>query len=315
MTPIAHSPSSVEKTVRPASGFPMLLVVIAFLAGAIALIVNAGRSLAASKTTGVFEPVLGLHPGLVLGLGIFGIAVWLVLLSGFFVVAPNMGRVLTLFGDYRGSVRASGFYFVNPFMTKQKVSLRAHNLNGPKLKVNDLQGNPIEIAVVIVWRVRETARAMFDVEKFEDYVAVQSESALRLVASRHPYDDDHAGAVKTTLRGSADEVTAELTRELQERLDLAGVEVIEARLSHLAYAAEIAAAMLQRQQAGAIIAARRMIVEGAVGMVEDALQRLREKNIVELDQERKATMVNNLLVVLCGNAGVTPVVNAGSLYS
>ncbi len=315
MTPIAHSPSSVEKTVRPASGFPMLLVVIAFLAGAIALIVNAGRSLAASKTTGVFEPVLGLHPGLVLGLGIFGIAVWLVLLSGFFVVAPNMGRVLTLFGDYRGSVRASGFYFVNPFMTKQKVSLRAHNLNGPKLKVNDLQGNPIEIAVVIVWRVRETARAMFDVEKFEDYVAVQSESALRLVASRHPYDDDHAGAVKTTLRGSADEVAAELTRELQERLDLAGVEVIEARLSHLAYAAEIAAAMLQRQQAGAIIAARRMIVEGAVGMVEDALQRLREKNIVELDQERKATMVNNLLVVLCGNAGVTPVVNAGSLYS
>lgn len=315
MTPISHSPSSVEKTVRPASGFPMLLVVIAFLVGAITLIVNAGRSLAAAKKTDVFEPVLGLHPGLVLGLGLAGIVVWLMLLAGFFVVAPNMGRVLTLFGDYRGSVRASGFYFVNPFMTKQKVSLRAHNLNGPKLKVNDLQGNPIEIAVVIVWRVRETARAMFDVEKFEDYVAVQSESALRLVASRHPYDDDHAGAVKTTLRGSADEVAAELTRELQERLDLAGVEVIEARLSHLAYAAEIAAAMLQRQQAGAIIAARRMIVDGAVGMVEDALHKLSEKNIVELDQERKATMVNNLLVVLCGHAGATPVVNAGSLYT
>jgi regulator of protease activity HflC (stomatin/prohibitin superfamily) len=315
MTSHARHESSVERTVRPASGFPMLAVVLAQIGCSIALIVNAARSLKNGKGTGYFADVLGVHPGLALAVGIFGVVLFFTLLAGFFVVTPNMGRVLVLFGSYRGSVREAGFYFVNPFTSKQKISLRAHNLNGPKLKVNDLQGNPIEIAAVVVWRVRETARAVFDVEKFEDYVAVQSESALRLVASRHPYDDDHAGAVKTTLRGSADEVSAELGRELQERLDLAGVEVIEARLSHLAYAAEIAAAMLQRQQAGAVIAARRMIVEGAVGMVEDALHKLREKEIVELDQERKATMVNNLLVVLCGHAGASPVVNAGSLYT
>ncbi|HYC79179.1 MAG TPA: SPFH domain-containing protein, partial [Planctomycetota bacterium] len=233
----------------------------------------------------------------------------------FVVVPPNMARVLVLFGRYVGTVRRTGFFFVNPFMSKQKVSCRARNLNGPKLKVNDLAGNPIEIAAVVVWRVTDTARAVFDVDAFENYVEVQSESALRLVASRHPYDDDHAGAVKTTLRGSSDEVSRELSIELQERLALAGVEVIEARLSHLAYAAEIAAAMLQRQQAGAIITARRMIVEGAVGMVEDALEQLGRKQIVELDQERRATMVNNLLVVLCGHSGATPVLNTGTLYA
>jgi hypothetical protein len=307
--------SSVERPVRPMSGYPLLLLVLAFFAGVVALIVKSGQALEARKRLLLDATVFGMHPAITLVVALVGIGAWVVLLCGFFVVAPNMGRVLTLFGDYRGSVREGGFYWVNPFMSKQKISLRAHNLNGPKLKVNDLSGNPIEIAAVVVWRVRETARAVFDVEKFEEYVAVQSESAVRLVASRHPYDDDHAGEIKTSLRGSADEVAVELRRELQERLDLAGVEVVEARLSHLAYAPEIAAAMLQRQQAGAIIAARRMIVEGAVGMVEDALHKLNEKGIVELDQERRATMVNNLLVVLCGHAGATPVVNAGSLYT
>jgi hypothetical protein len=296
------SPSK-ERLVRSLSGYPMLLMLLAVFGGAIALFLSAG---AAGR-----GPVAAMF---VLG-GLACIVGGVLLMCGFFVVAPNMGRVLVLFGDYRGSVREAGFYWTNPFMSKHKISCRARNLNGPKLKVNDLLGNPIEIAVVVVWRVLDTARAVFDAEKFEDYVSVQSESAVRMVASRHPYDDDHEGQVKTTLRGSADVVALELTKELQERLDLAGVEVIEARLSHLAYAPEIAAAMLQRQQAGAIIAARRRIVEGAVGMVEEALQMLGEKRLVELDQDRRAVMVNNLLVVLCGHAGATPVVNAGTLYS
>ena len=238
-----------------------------------------------------------------------------VMLGGFFVVEPNLGRVLVLFGHYRGTARAPGFYWTNPFTSKKKVSLRAHNLDGKTLKVNDLLGNPIEIAAIVVWQVRDSARALFDVENHEQFVATQAESALRMVASRHPYDDGQTSEVRTTLRGSADEVAHELAEELRSRLELAGVEVLEARLSHLAYSAEIAAAMLQRQQAGAIIAARQMIVEGAVGMVEQALHRLDQKGMVQLDPERRAAMVGNLLVVLCGQANAQPVVNTGSLYS
>jgi len=247
--------------------------------------------------------------------GLLGILLFVVGLCGLFVVEPNMGRALVLFGSYRGTVRKSGFWFTNPFMSKKKISLRAHNLNGETLKVNDLLGNPVEIAAVVVWQVEDSAQALFDVEEFEHFVEVQCESALRMVASRHPYDDGQVTEVATTLRGSADEVSNELQEELAQRLAIAGVEVIEARLSHLAYAQEIAAAMLQRQQAGAIIAARQKIVEGAVGMVEMALQMLSQQELVELDAERRATLVGNLLVVLCGQASPTPVINTGSLYT
>jgi regulator of protease activity HflC (stomatin/prohibitin superfamily) len=248
-------------------------------------------------------------------IGLLSILVFGFLLPGFFVVEPNLGRVLVLFGSYRGTVRTPGFWYTNPFTSKKKVSLRAHNLNGKTLKVNDLLGNPIEIAAVVVWQVRDSAQALFDVEEFQHFVDVQSESAVRMVASRHPYDDGQAIDVSTTLRGSADVVAQELQGELQLRLEIAGIEVLEARLSHLAYAQEIAAAMLQRQQAGAIIAARAMIVDGAVGMVEMALTKLGDKRIVELDAERRATLVGNLLVVLCGQAAPTPVLNTGSLYN
>ncbi|MCC7011651.1 MAG: SPFH domain-containing protein [Planctomycetes bacterium] len=245
----------------------------------------------------------------VLALGFF------LTLSGFFIVEPNLGRALVLFGKYRGTVRMPGFWWTNPFTSKKKISLRAHNLNGKPLKVNDLLGNPIEIALVVVWQVQDSAQALFDVEQFEHFVEVQSESALRLVASRHPYDDGQAHEVQTTLRGSADVVAQELQSELQRRLQLAGVEVLEARLTHLAYAPEIAAAMLQRQQASAIIAARKLIVEGAVGMVEMALEKLSEKQTVVLDDERRATLTGNLLVVLCGQSNAQPVVNTGGLYN
>jgi regulator of protease activity HflC (stomatin/prohibitin superfamily) len=246
----------------------------------------------------------------------FVLLVCFVLISiGFFIVEPNMGRALILFGRYRGTVRSSGFWWTNPFTVKRRISLRAHNLNGKTLKVNDLLGNPIEIAAVVVWQIRDTAQALFDVEQFEHFVEVQGEAAVRCVAAKHPYDDGQASEVSTTLRGSADAVAEELAVELRQRLAIAGIEVQEARLSHLAYAPEIAAAMLQRQQAGAIIAARAKIVEGAVSMVEMALADLSKKNIVHLDDERKAALVGNLLVVLCGQQAPSPVVNAGSLHS
>jgi regulator of protease activity HflC (stomatin/prohibitin superfamily) len=236
-------------------------------------------------------------------------------LIGFFVISPNQSRVLVLFGHYRGTVRNDGFWWTNPFTARYSMSLRAHNFNSDKLKVNDLLGNPIEIAAVIVWRVRDTARAKFDVEKYEEFVAVQSEAALRQLASKHPYDDGQIAEVSTSLRGSADVVAHELGEMLQQRLDQAGVEVMEARLSHLAYAPEIASAMLQRQQATAIIAARQKIVEGACGMVDMALEHLEKSNRVELDNERRATLVGNLLVVLCAHENPTPVLNTGSLYN
>lgn len=249
-------------------------------------------------------------PGVVAGLLLT--VVGLVVLAGLFTVAPNQARVLQLFGDYVGTVRAPGLRWANPLYSKHQVSTRIRNFESSKLKVNDLDGNPIEIAAVVVWRVVDTAEAVFEVDDYTNYVHVQSESALRNLAMSYTYDshDD----IAESLRGTTAKVADHLQREIQERLTKAGVEVIEARISHLAYAPEIASAMLQRQQAGAIIAARQRIVEGAVGMVEMALEMLSRKNVVHLDEERKAAMVSNLLVVLCGERGTQPVVNAGTIY-
>jgi len=232
--------------------------------------------------------------------------------AGLFTAQPNQAVVLILFGSYVGSVRSSGWWWTNPFITRRKLSLRARSLNGERIKVNDQHGNPVEIAAVVVWKVRDTAQAAFDVDDYERFVTVQSETAVRHLASSYPYDDYESDGI--SLRGSTDKVSEFLKAELHERLKPAGVEVMETRLSHLAYSPEIAQAMLQRQQAGAIIAARTRIVEGAVGMVEMALDRLGKNKVVELDEERKAAMVSNLLVVLCGEHAATPVLNAGTLY-
>ena len=233
-------------------------------------------------------------------------------LFGLFMVHPNQGKVLQLFGQYRGTAKVQGLRWANPLLMKKAVSLRVRNFESSRLKVNDNEGNPIEIAAVVVWKVVETAEAVFEVDDYENYVHVQSEAALRNLATSYPYDahDDHT----ISLRGHTAAVADHLKREIQERLSKAGVEVIEARISHLAYAPEIAAAMLQRQQAGAIIAARQRIVEGAVGMVEMALGMLSQKSIVALDEERKASMVSNLLVVLCGERGAQPIINTGTIY-
>ncbi len=236
-------------------------------------------------------------------------------LAGLFIVNPNDAKVLVLFGTYAGTVRSSGFYWANPFYIKKRLTLRARNLNGQKLKVNDKSGNPIEIAAVVVWQVEDTFRASFDVDDYEQYVVVQSEAAVRHLAGSYPYDtfENHEDDV-LTLRAGAEQVNQVLEMELSERFQRAGVHVIEARLSHLAYASEIAEVMLRRQQAQAVVAARAQIVSGAVGMVEMALERLSERKVVELDEDRKAAMVSNLLVVLCSESSATPVVNAGTLY-
>jgi len=233
--------------------------------------------------------------------------------AGLFTVQPNQAVVLILFGSYAGTVKRSGWWWTNPFNTRKRVSLRVRSLNGHMIKVNDHAGNPVEIAAVVVWKVHDTAQATFDVESFEDFVSVQSETAVRHLASAYPYDEYDSDAI--SLRGSTDKVSEFLRAELQERLRPAGVEVIEARLSHLAYAQEIAGAMLQRQQAAAIIAARTRIVDGAVGMVEMALDRLSANKVVTLDEDRKAAMVSNLLVVLCGERAATPVLNTGTLHN
>jgi regulator of protease activity HflC (stomatin/prohibitin superfamily) len=238
--------------------------------------------------------------------------VLVICMFGFFVVNPNEGRVMQLFGDYKGTVKTAGLRLANPFYSKRHISLRVRNFESGRLKVNDNDGNPIEIAAVVVWRVVDTAEAVFEVDNYENYVKVQTEAAVRNLATRYTYDshEEH----QTSLRGSTAAVAKDLQHEIQERLAKAGVDVIEARLSHLAYAPEIAAAMLRRQQAGAIIAARQKIVEGAVGMVDMALARLAESNQVQLDEERKAAMVSNLLVVLCSDRDAQPVVNTGTLY-
>ena len=234
------------------------------------------------------------------------------LLAGLFTVQPGQGRVLQLFGDYKGTVRAEGLRWANPFLTKKAVSLRVRNFETAKLKVNDHNSNPIEIGAVVVWQVTDTAEALFEVDNYEDYVRVQSEAAVRGLANHYPYDAHEAGQM--SLSTNAQEVSDKLKEEIQDRLEKAGVKVLEARISHLAYAPEIAGVMLRRQQASAVIAARQKIVDGAVGMVQAALDQLSEKQIVTLDEERKASMVSNLLVVLCSEQATQPVVNAGTLY-
>jgi regulator of protease activity HflC (stomatin/prohibitin superfamily) len=277
-------------------GIPVLIVLLALLAGAVYLLVQAIRT----ETLTLLFAAIG------------SLVVVAFMLAGLFMVNPNESKVLQLFGQYAGTAKTPGLRWANPFLSKRRVSVRVRNFESARLKVNDAEGNPIEIAAVVVWRVVDTAEAVFEVDDYENYVHVQSEAALRNLATSYAYDahDD----AQRSLRGHTVEVADHLKREIQERLSKAGVEVLEARISHLAYAPEIAAAMLQRQQAGAIIAARQRIVEGAVGMVEMALEMLSRKALVTLDEERKATMVSNLLVVLCGERGAQPVLNAGTLY-
>ena len=280
------------------SGWLALLAGLGALAGAILLF-------AAIKTHQQEAPK---YVGAAMGLGLLGV----LLLAGCAVIGPNEARVLTFFGKYTGSVREAGLRWMNPLSRKTPVSLRARNFETAKIKVNDLDGNPIEIGAVIVWRVFDTAQATFDVESFTGFVQVQAESAMRNLAMHHPYDSHDDNAV--SLRGQSEVVAGLLKQEVDKAIRAAGCEVVDARIAHLAYAPEIAQAMLQRQQAGAIIAARQRIVEGAVSMVEMALQQLSARGIVELDMERKAAMVSNLLIVLCGERATQPVINAGTLY-
>lgn len=243
---------------------------------------------------------------------IFGLFTSLFLWIGFYMIQPNQGAVITLFGEYRGTDRTEGLRWVWPWMGKKKVSVRAHNIHSERIKINDKRGNPVDIACNVVWRVKDTAQAVFDVDDYKEFVNIQIEAGLRTVGARHPYDDFEEN--ETTLRGSPDVVNSELQAEFNERLAPAGVVVDEASLTHLAYASEIAGAMLRRQQAEAVIAARAKLVMGAVSMVEMALEKLSADDIVHLDDERRAAMVSNLMVVLCGERDVNPVVNAGSLY-
>lgn len=239
----------------------------------------------------------------------------LFIVKGFFVVNPNGSKVLVLFGAYKGTVRENGFFWANPFYTKQKISLRARNFDSERVKVNDKIGNPILINVILVWKVNNTFKAAFDVDNYEEFVRVQTDAAVRKLAGSYPYDNFDDLEADITLRSGMDEVNDALEDEITERLAIAGIEVMEARIGYLAYAPEIASAMLKRQQATAIVAARKKIVEGAVGMVEDALAQLAKDNIIDFDEDKKASMVSNLMVVLCGDKEVTPVINTGTLHS
>lgn len=325
-----------EREVTVFNGWVVLPVHILWLLGSVGLLIYSIAS--GVRTVG--------HPHVApLVIAILGIVAWIIALSGFFALQPNEARVLVLFGEYKGTVRRSGFHWGNPFYSstsfrppvsltvtatdgaeaakklaaasnphpRNKVSLRTRNFNSERLKVNDKRGNPIEIAAVVVWRVQDTAQAMFDVDDYDNYVRVQSESAIRHLASCYAYD--HGEDNEVTLRSGVEEISGSLRVELQQRLSKAGVAIEEARLTHLAYAPEIAQAMLRRQQAEAVIAARQKIVQGAVSMVEMALRELAEKHVLVLDDERKAAMVSNLMVVLCGESEVHPVVNAGTLYT
>lgn len=297
-----------EIQTRPVSGWGVLFGMIPVI---LATIYGGYRVIAAIiEREGAHEPVGMLVFGIILLA--LALAAEIIVLVGLFTLEPNRAAVLLLFGQYKGTSFREGFQWANPFYSKQKISLRTRNFNTDTIKVNDKRGNPIEIAAVVVWRVADTAQASFAVEDFEDYVHVQSEAAVRNLATHYPYDTNAEDEL--SLRGSMDEVSATLETELQERLKKAGVVVEETRLSHLAYASEIAGAMLRRQQAEAIVAARTRIVEGAVGMVEMALEQLEQKQTIAMDDERKATMVSNLLVVLCGEQAASPVINAGSLY-
>jgi regulator of protease activity HflC (stomatin/prohibitin superfamily) len=282
-----------EKTIAPFSGYLFLILGFGLL---------------------IFSGLNFVNLWLPVWAGAVGSMISVFIFSGFMAIEPNSARVLTLFGDYSGTVKTSGFFWANPFFMKKKISQRAHNLETSQLKVNDKQGNPIMIAAVVVWKVRDTFRAAFDVENYEKFVEIQSESALRKMAMAYSYDNFEDETAEITLRSSSSEINEMLEDEISQRLSLAGIEVIEARISHLAYAQEIASAMLQRQQATAVVAARSKIVEGAVGMVEMALDALSKKEIVHLDEEKKAAMVSNLLVVLCSDKAASPVVNAGTLH-
>jgi len=285
-----------EKQANKTNGFLMLFVLLALIALEIYLFVG----ILQTRNTEILWFFIPL------------ILIIVLVLSGFIVVQPNESRVLIFFGKYIGTVRNSGFWWVNPFTVKRKVSLRIRNFNSEKIKVNDLHGNPIEIGAVVVWKVIDSAKAVFDVENYEEFVDIQSETAIRSLASEYPYDDNDES--KASLRGSPQEIAENLKGQLEKRLEVAGVDIIESRISHLAYAQEIAQAMLRRQQAQAIIAARQKIVEGAVGMVEMALKSLSDQQIVTLDEDKKATMVNNLMVALVSEHDVQPVINTGTLY-
>lgn len=289
-----------EKVTKVYNGFLMLAVGILLMAASVTLfILNAEQEY-------VWMTVLAVILMIITGI---------LVLPGLFIVNPNEAKVMVLFGKYAGSVRDNGFFWANPFYSKKKISLRARNLSGQKLKVNDKIGNPIEIAAVIVWKVDDTFKAFFDVDNYEQYVVIQSEASVRHLAQSYPYDSfEEMDEEQLTLRASTDKISHVLESELQERLKRAGVHVIEARLSHLAYAPEIAEAMLRRQQATAVVAARSQIVHGAVSMVEMALNQLADKHLVDLDEEKKAAMVSNLLVVLCSESSTSPVINTGTLY-
>jgi regulator of protease activity HflC (stomatin/prohibitin superfamily) len=292
-TPVGHSGTRVEIQERPAwaiSGWAGVLVVLACIAAIILLAESSAALLA-------IVPVLAT----------------VVILSSLVVVQPGQTKVVRFFGSYVGTVRRSGFWWIVPLADRRNLSIRVRNFETNHLKVNDADGNPVEIASIVVWQVADTSRAVYAVDDYVDFVQVQAESALRHVATTHPYDDPTGEG--TSLRGSTDVVAAELAHEVAQRVAIAGVEIVEVRISHLAYASEIAQAMLRRQQANAVVAARSRIVEGAVGMVELALARLNERGIVELDEERKAAMVSNLMVVLCGDQPASPVVNTGTLYT
>ena len=303
---------SKEREIHTPNGWIMLQVTIAvFFAGAGLLEVFIQTAIESERPGGT----LSLGDWFVLIGGMLVVAMGVFMCFGFFTLQPNEARVLILFGSYRGTERNSGFHWTNPLNTKERISMRARNLNGEKLKVNDKRGNPIEIAAVVVWRVDDSAQAVFDVDDYAEYVTIQSESAVRHLANSYAYDHGEGAGEETTLRSGVEEVSDALQKELLERLAKAGVVVEEARLTHLAYAPEIAGAMLRRQQAEAIIAARQKIVHGAVSMVEMALNELNDKKVVELDEERKAAMVSNLLVVLCGETEAHPVINTGTLYT
>ena len=267
------------------------------------------KSVQPTKEKVISSPTAGI-PMLVVGVLTCPLIIGIFILCGLTLVKPNQSKIVLLFGKYVGTLNQPGLWWVNPFTERKNVSLRVNNFNSEKLKVNDLRGNPIEIGTVVVWRVNNTAQAAFDVQDYESYVEVQTESALRTIAAKHPYDAASEG--QTSLRGDSEDINAELQRELTERLSMAGVEVIEVRLSHLAYAAEIAGAMLRRQQAEAIIDARARIVEGAVSMVEMALDHLKEHDVIEMSDAQKASMVSNLMVVLCSESETTPIVSAGN---
>ena len=294
---------SRESPAKSYNGYVMLLVLLATVAW-FAWTVSGG-----APDSGASKGAKLLFVGWLLGAGI----PFLLILCGFFMIQPNQTAVITLFGAYSGTERTEGLRWVWPWMMRKKISARAHNVHSEKVKINDLRGNPIEIACNVVWRVRDTAQAAFDVDDYKQFVEIQIEAGLRTVGARHPYDD-MSDEDETTLRGSAEVVNRELCEELNERLRVAGIVVDEAGLTHLAYAPEIAGAMLRRQQADAVIAARKKVVIGAVGMVEDALAKLSADGIVDLDDERKAAMVSNLMIVLCGDREAQPVVNTGTLY-